>query len=714
VLKLRQNKEFRNKFVILKLVLVVFLATLFWFALPFEFPKFTLEEAYPSQNLSPGCQVEFEDLNGDGEVELIIGTSKINEQIPTHYIEICDIKAVSGRHVIEAINFDELFVGSKKFITADFNGDSRKELLVPFFKEDSLYIGLFTFDTINNRFSSEPWKQVYIDSANRYKGYYQVQIEKSFVNDFDKDGWDEILFTLNNGYAVYPRRHYIYNARTNTVTKSRFTGSFSWLTDTLRIANRLLFTTEVPYLGNIDPKDTVHYENDDYHPYLVVLNDSLQPLFKPIRGAHPPGEIAGFFSTDSCVITLNVFRRKINSEVGDTQFNVLKKYNLKGELLQTKELKSNEWFALKKMEGKVFLFNRDGNTFEITDDLKLKASEYNISSRHILNKAFDLDNDGYLEEVSIDPLKGEIYFKDIDNNESYTFTGKTFAEDLTKPVKVFKNKDRAYIAIVSNTWQLKMFEFKRNPKFWLSIPYAIFLLGMSYVLVSLLFTYQEKRLAKETRIKEELSRLQLLNIKNQVDPHFTLNALNSIDAMYRAGEEEKASNYMVRFSRMIHQTLMSSENISSTLKDELEFVAHYCKLEEYKAVNGFEYDVDVEEGINLRQIEIPKHLVFTYVENAIKHGLRPKEKDTKLVVEVSKEQQNIVIKVKDNGIGYKGSEQIKTSGTKRGLNLVKEILVLYKQMKNRDITIKTEHKNPGESDFSTITSILLRYKKLKK
>ena len=73
-----------------------------------------------------------------------------------------------------------------------------------------------------------------------------------------------------------------------------------------------------------------------------------------------------------------------------------------------------------------------------------------------------------------------------------------------------------------------------------------------------------------------MNRLQMLSIKNQVDPHFTLNALNSIDYMYQNNEKEKAGKFMVKLSRLMHQTLMNSDKVICTLYEELDFIS--CEL----------------------------------------------------------------------------------------------------------------------------------------
>jgi len=92
--------------------------------------------------------------------------------------------------------------------------------------------------------------------------------------------------------------------------------------------------------------------------------------------------------------------------------------------------------------------------------------------------------------------------------------------------------------------------------------------------------------------------------------------------------------------------------------------------------------------------KIPKQLVFTYVENAVKHGIRPKRKGGWVKLNVSKSNQYISIKITDNGIGIpkenlphlferfyrvdKDRSRI-SGGTGLGLSIVKHIMEAHNQ-----------------------------------
>ncbi|MDZ7847053.1 MAG: histidine kinase [Owenweeksia sp.] len=129
---------------------------------------------------------------------------------------------------------------------------------------------------------------------------------------------------------------------------------------------------------------------------------------------------------------------------------------------------------------------------------------------------------------------------------------------------------------------LRFYKYRKNPWYWLRLPYYLAIFLLAGVASHLLFKRFRQNIENRYEQERKLNRLQLLSIKNQVDPHFTLNALNSIDWMYRNNEPAKASSFMGKLSRLMHQTVLNSDKISSSLWEELDFCRNYCELEKLR------------------------------------------------------------------------------------------------------------------------------------
>ncbi len=60
-----------------------------------------------------------------------------------------------------------------------------------------------------------------------------------------------------------------------------------------------------------------------------------------------------------------------------------------------------------------------------------------------------------------------------------------------------------------------------------------------------------------------------MTIRNQIDPHFTFNAINTISSFVMKGEKQKTHDFLTNFSKLIRNALLNSRKISIVLKDEL-------------------------------------------------------------------------------------------------------------------------------------------------
>ena len=84
------------------------------------------------------------------------------------------------------------------------------------------------------------------------------------------------------------------------------------------------------------------------------------------------------------------------------------------------------------------------------------------------------------------------------------------------------------------------------------------------------------------------------------------------------------------------------------LKDEIELIKSYLTIEQVRFKERLSVEYDIDEDCN---ILIPCLILQPLVENAVKHGLIPKKEGGKLKLSVKKEEENVVIKIKDNGVG---------------------------------------------------------------
>ena len=209
--------------------------------------------------------------------------------------------------------------------------------------------------------------------------------------------------------------------------------------------------------------------------------------------------------------------------------------------------------------------------------------------------------------------------------------------------------------------------------------------------VILLANQEKERL--QAIYERDLAQAEMLAARMQINPHFLFNCLNAINYLIQKGENEKATKYLVLFSRFVRMVLESSESHVVPLEEELSLIRHYLKLEENRFDQKFTYHITVDDSERIKEILIPPLLLQPFVENAILHGLLPSKKDSKeLHILVSFSNNTTEICIEDNGIGYKNDKSIKTDNRHKsmGTKITADRINHYNKNYQSQIGCKTE------------------------
>jgi hypothetical protein len=192
-----------------------------------------------------------------------------------------------------------------------------------------------------------------------------------------------------------------------------------------------------------------------------------------------------------------------------------------------------------------------------------------------------------------------------------------------------------------------------------------FILSCLLILTSILyFIYKSKikQIQNEENIKskfeKELANLEMTALRAQINPHFIFNSLNSINSFILKNENDKARKYLVRFSQLVRTILTHSSQNFVTLDEELKSLKLYLEIESMRFDNQFNYEINIDDNIKLQQLKIPSMLLQPYVENAIWHGLIPKNGNKNLKINITVTKLDVLeITIEDNGIGINTSKE---------------------------------------------------------
>lgn len=194
--------------------------------------------------------------------------------------------------------------------------------------------------------------------------------------------------------------------------------------------------------------------------------------------------------------------------------------------------------------------------------------------------------------------------------------------------------------------------------------------------------------------RQKLAEERLTALRSQMNPHFIFNSLNSIQQFILKGDVESANKYLSQFSRLIRLVLQYSEANFITLDEEIDMLRLYLSLEKTRFGDSFEYNIYLEETLDVDEIKIPNLMVQPFVENAIWHGLMHKEGNRKIGIHFSlSDERTLQCEIIDNGIGRCKSEEIKKMKSvdikhqSKGMQLIKDKSDILKRQFNKEVLI---------------------------
>lgn len=133
-----------------------------------------------------------------------------------------------------------------------------------------------------------------------------------------------------------------------------------------------------------------------------------------------------------------------------------------------------------------------------------------------------------------------------------------------------------------------------------------------------IFNKWEKAELDSEQLKNEDVKHQLDSLKNQVNPHFLFNSLNSLSSLIEE-DSEKAKTFIEELAQVYRYLLKSNEHELTTLGKELAFIEAYAFLLKTRFGEGFHLKVDIAE--QNKSALIPPLTLQLLVENAVKHNI---------------------------------------------------------------------------------------------
>ena len=235
------------------------------------------------------------------------------------------------------------------------------------------------------------------------------------------------------------------------------------------------------------------------------------------------------------------------------------------------------------------------------------------------------------------------------------------------------------------------------------------------LIIVLFFLYRLKNIKRQNDLSQRANDYLLLALSRQMNPHFIYNSLNSIQNYILKNDRIQASEYLSKFASLMRSILQNSSFNFITIKEEIDALVKYMDLESIRFTNKFNYKITIDPHIDSSKCTIPPLLLQPFIENAILHGLLPKEDCGEIKINIEKKNNYVYCTIEDNGIGRKKAAELNKAhpGHKSlGIQITQNRINLINSLQSNSFNIDyvdLYDKNNGEA-IGTKVIIIWLYK----
>jgi ligand-binding sensor domain-containing protein len=199
----------------------------------------------------------------------------------------------------------------------------------------------------------------------------------------------------------------------------------------------------------------------------------------------------------------------------------------------------------------------------------------------------------------------------------------------------------------------------------------------------------KNREKQKTELNKKIANIESQALRAQMNPHFIFNTLSSIQHYISNNDTDAALKYLSKFAKLMRRIMDNSKQQLISVAEEISALDLYLELEVMRFDKKFEYKITVDSSIDQNYDRIPSMLIQPYVENAIIHGLLPKQGAGRILISMKRHGDTIVCAIEDNGIGRERSKEFKKNRVQQhksmGMSITRERLDILNSSLNSNL-----------------------------
>jgi sensor histidine kinase YesM len=250
----------------------------------------------------------------------------------------------------------------------------------------------------------------------------------------------------------------------------------------------------------------------------------------------------------------------------------------------------------------------------------------------------------------------------------------------------------------------KVIQLIITPPFWKTPWFISFLLVLLITISYLIIRYRikliERRESEKAEVTNKLTETKLEALRAQMNPHFTFNAMNSIQNYIIDNDTTNALHYLGEFSKLIRQTLENASEKLMPLETEIRF------LESYMNVQKMRFDrvitrIKLENSVDKYRTLIPPLILQPFIENAFEHAFEnDSDKQQTIDIHFYLENGKLVCTIRDNGTGYNEGDSNSLHKSFGQKLTIERLELLNREFDTNDFNYKINNLNNLDSNLS--------------
>lgn len=288
---------------------------------------------------------------------------------------------------------------------------------------------------------------------------------------------------------------------------------------------------------------------------------------------------------------------------------------------------------------------------------------------------------------------------DYINPGNYKFTVHAYKNGLLQDTKLIKIIVPQ--SLTENTW------------FWSGLAILLLIIIGSYINIR---SRQKRRLIEKEldvkRLENEKDQMKIQAIISSFNPHFINNSLHWVQSRYR--KDKVLVQLIENLSDNISDIFLKTKKGKPyhTLNDEIQLINNYINIQKVRFSDSFKFEIINNASLSVLKTNILLLHLQIHIENALEHGIRNRTLSKYVKLEISEDENNIILKIEDDGVGRRISKKFGSKGTQMGTKMIKQLINIFNDKNNEKVIEMYEDEIfTGADGIKYGTRVFIKYPK---